>query len=50
MIAPPVGFSLTPSQIRTPPPKHGEHTDSVLRDLVGLDDATIQAYRARGII
>jgi crotonobetainyl-CoA:carnitine CoA-transferase CaiB-like acyl-CoA transferase len=33
MIGHPVGFSATPPEIRMPPPKHGEHTEAILRAL-----------------
>jgi succinate--hydroxymethylglutarate CoA-transferase len=46
----PVGFSATPAQMRLPPPKLGQHTDEILRDTLGMDEATIQAYRERGIV
>lgn len=32
MIGHPVGFSATPTEIRTPPPAHGQHTAEVLRE------------------
>ena len=33
-----------------PLPELGEHTDTVLRDLLGLDDAALGGLRADGII
>jgi len=32
MIGHPVGFSATPTEIRMPPPAHGQHTDEILRE------------------
>jgi crotonobetainyl-CoA:carnitine CoA-transferase CaiB-like acyl-CoA transferase len=45
----PLHLSDTPGQIRTPPPRLGEHTDAILREL-GYDDAAIADLRARGVI
>ncbi len=39
MIGHPVGFSATPSEIRLPPPAHGQHTEEVLHEF-GLDGST----------
>ena len=50
MIAPPVGFSATPPEVYSPPPNHGEHTDIVLRELLGIDETTLNDYHSRGII
>ncbi len=49
-INPPVGFSATPAEVRLPPPTLGQHTDELLRDLLQLDEATLAAYHAEGII
>lgn len=35
---------------RLPPPKLGEHTDSLLRELLGYDDSRLAALRAGGVI
>ena len=35
MIGHPVGFSGTPTEIRLPPPAHGEHTEEIIRTLRG---------------
>jgi formyl-CoA transferase/CoA:oxalate CoA-transferase len=37
----PVRLSDTPGSVRTPPPRLGEHTRAVLRDLLAVDDETI---------
>ncbi|MDX2163519.1 MAG: CoA transferase [bacterium] len=50
MIAPPVHFSATAPTVRTPPPAHGQHTDSVLQALLGLDADTLRDYHTRGIV
>jgi len=45
----PVTLSRTPAAMALPTPEHGEHTDEILREL-GLDGATIDGLRARGVI
>lgn len=46
----PLKLSATPPTYRLPPPALGQHTDDILRDLLGIDDATIANYRADGVI
>ena len=43
-------FSRTPGAVRSVGPGLGEHTDSVLRDLLGIDDPAVDALRAAGVI
>ena len=50
MVGAPVRLSETPGAVRTPAPMLGEHTDAVLRDLLGLDDRAIAALREAGAI
>ena len=42
-----VGEELPPS---TAPPRLGAHTESVLRELLGMSDAQISALRERSVI
>jgi crotonobetainyl-CoA:carnitine CoA-transferase CaiB-like acyl-CoA transferase len=44
-----VTLSRTPATMARPTPEHGAHTDEILREL-GLDGATIDGLRARGVI
>ncbi len=46
----PVRLSETPGAVRTPSPELGEHTDEVLRDLLGLSAKEIAALRAAGAL
>ncbi len=43
-------FERTPGGVDTIGPLLGEHTASVLRDVVGLDDAALDDLAARGIV
>jgi CoA:oxalate CoA-transferase len=45
----PVKFSRTPAGIQGPPPSVGQDTRRVLRDVGGLDDATIEKLIAAGV-
>lgn len=47
--APAPRFSATPTSVRRPPPRAGEHTDEVLAE-AGLDAARIAALRAAGTV
>ena len=50
MVGAPVRLSETPGSVRTPAPMLGEHTDEVLRELLGLGAVDIAALRAAGAI
>jgi crotonobetainyl-CoA:carnitine CoA-transferase CaiB-like acyl-CoA transferase len=50
LLANPIRLSGTPVQYRMRPPALGEHTDEVLREVLGCDDARIAALRAAGVV
>jgi crotonobetainyl-CoA:carnitine CoA-transferase CaiB-like acyl-CoA transferase len=45
MVGPAPKLSATPATIRSAPPRHGEHTEEVLRRLLGYDKAQIDRLR-----
>ena len=50
MVGAPVRLSETPGSVRTPAPMLGEHTDEVLRELLGLGAEEITGLRAARVI
>jgi len=50
LVANPIKFSRTPLTYDTPPPMLGEHTETVLRELLGKSVEDIRALRSRGIV
>ena len=46
----PVKYSYSEPSIRTPPPLLGQHTDEVLRDILGMTGAEIQDLRSEGVV
>jgi len=45
----PIKLSETPGEVRRAPPRLGEHTEAVLRELA-VDDGTLASLRERGVI
>lgn len=45
----PIKFSATPAEVRTPPPRLGQHTRDLLREL-GYSDADITGLAAQGAV
>jgi len=50
LVASPIEMSATPVRTDRPPPLLGEHTQQVLREVLGWDDARIANARERGAI
>ena len=50
VVGPPFRFSETPATPRSAPPLLGQHTEDVLRDVLGLDTDAIAGLRAEGAI
>jgi formyl-CoA transferase len=50
MVASPLRLEATPPSIRRHPPMLGEHTDDVLRELLGMGDGQIAELRAAGAV
>lgn len=49
-VAPPYRFAATPATVRRPPPRLGEHTAAVLRDIAGFTDDEIAGLRDAGAV
>ncbi|MDB5753018.1 MAG: hypothetical protein JWP65_3439 [Ramlibacter sp.] len=50
LVASPIKLSATPVRTDAPPPLLGQHTEQVLREVLGCDDARIAALRAEEVI
>ena len=50
MVNTPVKYSESEPRIRTPPPTLGQHTEEVLREHLGMEDAQIQELREKGVV
>ena len=49
-VASPMRFSATPVEYKLAPPTLGQHTDEVLRGVLGMDEAEIAELRASGTL
>ncbi|AJC22853.1 CaiB/BaiF CoA transferase family protein [Pandoraea pulmonicola] len=50
LVASPMKMSETPPLARTAPPTLGQHSDDILRERLGFDDAKIAELRGNGIV
>tara|TARA_B100001123_G_C15314940_1_gene1025790 strand:+ start:1329 stop:2552 length:1224 start_codon:yes stop_codon:yes gene_type:complete len=50
LIGNPLKMSRTPPQYRFPPPTLGQHTDELLREILGFDPQKIKLLRERGVV
>jgi crotonobetainyl-CoA:carnitine CoA-transferase CaiB-like acyl-CoA transferase len=50
LAANPLRMSQTPPSTERPPPLLGEHTDEVLREVLGVSEAELQTWRESGVV
>jgi len=50
LVRSPMRFSATPLEHKVPPPTLGQHTEEILRDVLGKDSAEIAKLRAERIV
>jgi crotonobetainyl-CoA:carnitine CoA-transferase CaiB-like acyl-CoA transferase len=50
MVRSPIRLSETPPRADVPPPRLGQHTSEVLKDVLGMSDAEVAALRSSGAI
>jgi succinate--hydroxymethylglutarate CoA-transferase len=46
----PVKYSETKPRIRSPPPTLGQHTDPILKELLGFTEEQVDSLRQRGVV
>jgi crotonobetainyl-CoA:carnitine CoA-transferase CaiB-like acyl-CoA transferase len=50
LIGSPIRLSETPVRYRRAPPRLGQHSDEVLREVLGIGDAEIRSLRAERVL
>lgn len=50
LINTPVKYSYSTPGIRTPPPTLGQHTDEILKDVLGMSEEDIKSFRMEGVV
>jgi crotonobetainyl-CoA:carnitine CoA-transferase CaiB-like acyl-CoA transferase len=50
LVASPMRFSATPLEHKLPPPTLGQHTDEILRDVLGFDKTKIAQLHSSGVV
>lgn len=50
VVGPPVEYQNIRNDVRSAPPTLGQHTDEVLKDILGYDDGKLQNLRQTGVI
>ena len=50
LVSPPVKFSESKPSIRAPPPTLGQHTDEVLREMLGMEGGEIEELTRDGVV
>ncbi|MBR7792884.1 CoA transferase [Undibacterium sp. FT147W] len=50
LVGSPMKLSATPPDYQAPPPLLGQHTDQILKSVLGYDDEQLNQFRQRGII